>query len=342
MIGGYAYEFYFRIGRHYQTSRFADEVAWYHEPHVAEQVFREMLSGAGVKLFERAQLREGNGVRKQGTRVESIETGGGDRFEAAVFIDSSYEGDLMAQAGVTWTWGRESSAQYGESLAGVRDRTPFHQFLVNVSAKDGNGRLLPEISSELPGLPGLADKAVQAYNFRMCFSEAPDRVRFAKPDGYLPHRYELLSRLIDARTKAEGRTPPLETLLFIGRLPNGATDVNNNGAFSTDYIGGSWSYPNASYAEREKIWPRHQKYTAGFFTSWLTTLACRQPFVPKQAGGDLRKRVHRFRSLAAPALHPRGSPNGGRIRDGAERSADGSHQKRPYRHGLIQQRFAQR
>jgi len=171
----------------------------------------------------------------------------------------------MAQSGVTWTYGRESSAQYGETLAGVRDKTPFHQFLVDVSAKDAVGKLLPEISAAVLPAPGSADKAVQAYNFRMCFSAAPDHIVFAKPAGYDAHRYELLAHLIEARTKAEGHTPALGTLMKIDKLPNGTTDINNNGAFSTDYIGGSWEYPNASYAKRGEIWQAHKNYQAGLF-----------------------------------------------------------------------------
>jgi hypothetical protein len=189
----------------------------------------------------------------------------GDSFAARIFIDSSYEGDLMAQAGVTWTYGRESSTQYGESLAGVRDKTPLHQFLVDVAAKDDRGQLLPEISNAIVAFPGAADKAVQAYNFRMCFSAAADRIVFAKPVNYDAHRYELLARFLAARTKSEGRPPALGTLMKIDRLPNGTTDVNNNGAFSTDYIGGSWEYPNATYAKRDEIWQAHKDYQAGLF-----------------------------------------------------------------------------
>ncbi len=265
VIGGYAYEFYYRVGQHYGMSGYGNEVSWLHEPHVAEDIFRQMLKTAGVTLIEHARLTEKNGVDKQGTRINAIHTENGDSFTARIFIDSSYEGDLMAQAGVTWTYGRESSAQYGETLAGVRDKTPLHQFLVDVPAKDAAGRLLPEISAATLPAPGSADKAVQAYNFRMCFTAAPDRIAFAKPAGYDPHRYELLARLIEARTKAEGHPPALGTLMKIDRLPNGTTDVNNNGAFSTDFIGGSWGYPKASYAQRDEIWQAHKNYQAGLF-----------------------------------------------------------------------------
>jgi hypothetical protein len=265
VIGGYAFEFYFRVGRRYQVSQYGNEVSWLHEPHVAEQVLREMLSGAGVQLFEHARLKEKNGVRRNGARIESIETENSGSFAAGVFIDCTYEGDLMAQAGVTWTYGRESSAQYGESLAGVRDKTPLHQFLVDIPALDPSGRLFPEIGAQTLPAAGSADRAVQAYNFRMCFSAAPDRIVFFKPGHYGPRRYALLAKLIEARTRAEGKTPGLGTLMKIDRLPNGTTDVNNNGAFSTDFIGGSWEYPKASYAERDAIWQAHKDYTAGLF-----------------------------------------------------------------------------
>jgi hypothetical protein len=260
VIGGYAREFYTRIGKHY-----GKDIEWLHEPHVAEEVFRDMLSESKVKIFERTRLKEKGGVHKQAARIRDVVTESGDIFRGAVFIDASYEGDAMAQAGITWTYGRESSAQYGESLAGVRDRTPLHQFLVDIRPRDESSRMLSEISGNVPGPPGSADKAVQSYNFRMCFSEAADRIAFVAPPGYDPRRYELLARLIAERTKAEGKPPALGTLLKIDRLVNGTTDVNNQGAFSTDYIGGSWNYPNASYAQRDSIWQAHKQYTAGLF-----------------------------------------------------------------------------
>lgn len=265
-IGGYALEFYYRVGRHYQMPLYGQDLAWRPEPHVAEEIFRSMVKEAGVTLFEHQRLREKGGVRKNGARVAGIATENGDEFTAKVFIDSSYEGDLMAQAGVTYTFGRESSSQYDESLAGVRDQTPYHQFLVDVPAHDAAGKLLPEISSRRLPPPGTADKAVQSYNFRMCFTGVPEnRVPFARPAGYDPARYDLLAGLLRARMQAEGRAPALNTLMTLDRIPNGKTDVNNNGAFSTDYIGGSWNYPDAGYAERARIWQAHKDYQAGLF-----------------------------------------------------------------------------
>jgi hypothetical protein len=264
-IGGYALEFYWRAGQQYQMPRYGQEIAWLHEPHVAEDIFRQMLSQAGVMLFERTRLAERDGVRKSGATLSALRMENGDEFAARVFIDAGYEGDVMAQSGVTWTYGRESQAQYGESLAGVRGKTPFHQFLIEIPATEA-GRLLPEISSETPEPPGSADRRVQAYNFRMCLCESPDRqATFPKPDHYDPARYALLARLIRGIEAAEHRTPPLARFMNIDRLPNGTTDLNNNGAFSTDYIGASWTYPTAGYAERAKIWQAHKDYQSGFF-----------------------------------------------------------------------------
>ena len=264
VIGGYALEFYLRVGRHYGLQRYAQEIGWLHEPHVAEDIFREMLRESKVEIFERSRLKEKSGVRKNGATVQQLTIENGDVFSAKIFIDSSYEGDLMAQSGVTYTFGREGSEQYHESLAGVRDRTPLHQFLVNVDPlKDG--ALLPDISARKLPAPGTADKAVQAYNFRMCFSEAPDnRVAFPKPEGYNPDRYALFARLLKARVAAEGPNLILNSVIKVDRIPNSKADVNNNGPFSTDYIGGSWDYPDASYARKAEIFDEHRKYQEGF------------------------------------------------------------------------------
>lgn len=265
-IGGYAFEFYYRIGKHYGMSLYGHDVSWLHEPRVAEDTFRQMLRDANVTVLQNHRLRERTGVRKEGPVLREITMEDGSSFTAKIFMDATYEGDLMAQSGVTYTWGRESSAQYGEPLAGVRGRTPFHQFPVNVSPYDEQHRLLPEISPEKAAPAGSADKKIQAYNFRMCLSDvASNQVPFPRPSSYDAKRYELLARLIEARTKAEGRVPGLNTLMKIDRLPNGKSDVNNNGAFSTDYIGGSYGYPEGGYAERQRIWEAHKNYAAGFF-----------------------------------------------------------------------------
>ncbi|SPE28295.1 putative secreted protein, xanthan lyase related [Candidatus Sulfopaludibacter sp. SbA3] len=266
VIGGYALEFYLRVGRYYQLPRYGQEIGWIHEPHGAEEIFRQMVREAGVQLFERTRMREKNSLRKTETKVAEIYVENGDAFAAKVFIDSTYEGDLMARAFVSYTFGREGRDQYGETLAGVRDRTPFHQFLLDLSPYREPGELLPEISVRRLPAPGTADQAVQAYNFRMCFSEVPEnRVPFARPAEYDAHRYSLFAILLQARMKTEGRVPALNSVIKVDRIPNGKADINNQGAFSTDYIGGSWGYPDASYLRRVQIWQEHKDYQQGFF-----------------------------------------------------------------------------
>jgi flavin-dependent dehydrogenase len=149
VIGGYALEFYWRVGRKYDIGRFAQDVAWFYEPKVGEQVLREMLQEAGVQVLMHHRLREKTGVSKSGTKLASVTTENGQTFSGKVFADCSYEGDLMAQAGVEYAVGREPSVKYGESLAGVRDRTPLHQFLVQISPYDSNrssSRLRPKVT----------------------------------------------------------------------------------------------------------------------------------------------------------------------------------------------------
>jgi hypothetical protein len=266
VIGGYALEFYWRVGRKYGIQRFAQDVAWFYEPKVGEQVLREMLEQAGVRVLMRHRLREKTGVEKSGTKLASIETENGARFAGRMFADCSYEGDLMAQSGVRYTIGRESQAEYGESLAGVRERTPLHQFLARVSPYDSNGKLLAEVDSGPRGAPGSADKKVQAYNFRMILSEDPaNQAAFPKPPAYNPKRYELLARLLDAMTAKLGRAPVMQEVTLIAKIPNGKADINNQGAFSTDYIGKSWGYPDGDYATRARIWQDHVDYVKGFF-----------------------------------------------------------------------------
>ena len=266
VIGGYALEFFWRVGNYYSLRRFGQDAAWYFEPHVAEQIFREMLSDSGVTVLYRHRLREKTGVRKEGTRITGIILENGAAFSAEIFVDCSYEGDLMAQAGVSYTWGRESAGQYGESLAGVREQTPYHQFTVNISPYDTQGRLLGEVSAEAAGTVGSADKKVQAYNFRLCLtSDRKNQVPFPKPAIYDPKRYELLARMLKAVTEKEGRAPRFREVCSPGPIPNGKADVNNNGAFSTDFIGKNWDYPDGDYKTRERIWQEHTDYVAGFF-----------------------------------------------------------------------------
>ncbi len=252
VIGGYSLEFYWRAGNAYDMAQYLQEIAWLVEPKVAESIFRKMLADAGVTVLFNQRLREKDGVRKSGERLQAITMENGAQYTARMFADCTYEGDLMAQAGVTYTWGREGSAQYGESLAGVRGETPFHQFQVDLSPKDAVGKLLPEISAAPAGEPGSADRKVQAYNFRMILSHDPaNQVEYPKPAHYDPARFELFARLLDAMQKKLGRPSRLGEVLSV--IP------------STDYIGKSWNYPNAGYARREEIWRDHEEYTKQLF-----------------------------------------------------------------------------
>lgn len=260
VIGGIPREFFARIGSHY-----GEPETWYFEPHVAEQVFNEMTKGANVEIFLNHRLRATGGVRKRGTEILEITSENGESFRAKIFADCSYEGDLMAQAKVQYTWGREAVSQYNESLAGVREHTPKHQFMVSVFPFDDNGKLLPEVSSRPKGEAGAADKKVQAYNFRLCMTDDKEnQVPFPRPANYEAKRYELLARMLKGMTEKNGRPPHMNEVMKPDPLPNRKTDTNNNGAFSTDYIGGSWSYPEADYQARQKIWQEHKDYIAGF------------------------------------------------------------------------------
>ncbi len=281
VIGGYSLEFFERVGRKYGRP-----IEWHFEPHVAEEVFRELAQEAGVQVFYRHRLRERTGVAKQGARVTAIVMENGATFTGRIFADATYEGDLMAQAGVSYTWGREGTREYGESLAGVRDRTPKHQFTVPVRPYDGAGKLLPEISPEKKAPDGSADKKVQAYNFRVCMTRVADnRVTFPKPAGYDPARFALLARMLqemDTVKQAKQQKWTAVDVMKPDALPNGKTDTNNNGAFSTDYIGGNYDYPEASYATRARIWQAHVDYVQGFLYFLQN-----DPQVPKALHDDM-------------------------------------------------------
>jgi PhoPQ-activated pathogenicity-related protein len=260
VIGGYSREFFERVGKKYGRP-----IEWHFEPHVAEAVFKDLVSESGVRVFLEHRLRQKTGVRKTGTSISAVIVENGASFRAKVFADASYEGDLMAQAGVAYTWGREGAGQYGESLAGVRDRTPLHQFRVPISPLGESGGLLPEIAARTADPVGAADKRVQAYNFRLCMTRTPDnRTPWPTPKRYDPARFELLARYLPALETDLGRPLGINDVMKADLLLNGKTDTNNNGAFSTDYIGGSYDYPEGSYGARERIRQAHVDYIQGF------------------------------------------------------------------------------
>jgi hypothetical protein len=269
-IGGCAREFFKRVRDHYvkkygagseQVKACSD--GFHFEPHVAERIFNEMIAEAKVEvLFEQRRLVT---VAREERRIAFIVTQTGTTFDypktfGKVFIDASYEGDLLAAAKVSYTVGREGRETYRESLAGVQEHSRAHQWPVPVTGLDAQGKLLPFIQTTPLGQPSQEDKKTQAYNFRLCMTDRPDnRVPFPKPAHYDPNRYELLARLL-------AKKPDLKVgqLMNPVRMPNGKTDTNNNGPFSTDHIGANWDYPEADLAIRTRIWQDHVDYTQGF------------------------------------------------------------------------------
>jgi hypothetical protein len=270
MIGGYAKEFFDRVRRYYVQKYGADSRqakdcsnGFHFEPHAAEHVFQDMIKEANVPvLYEQSRLL---GVTKNGIAIDSVKVRRGTGAAvtwcvASVFIDASYEGDLMAKAMVGYTIGREARIQYGESLAGVQAFSPAHQWPAKISPFDDGHKLLPFVQADPLSAPGTGDKKVQAYNFRLCMTDREDnRVPFPKPADYDLRRYELLARHLAKKPDVQ-----VGQLMNPVRMPNGKTDTNNNGPFSTDHIGANWAYAEADAATRTRIWRDHVEYTQGF------------------------------------------------------------------------------
>lgn len=262
VIGGYAREFYVKAAEHYGVHDLKRPENWRSEPHVDEAIFNTMLKDAGVDVKYHERLREENGVEVKDKRILAVVTEDGKRWRAKVFADCSYEGELMAQAKVSYTWGRESEQEYGEDLAGVREHTTHHQFGWKMSPYDAERRLLPEVDAGPMGKPGGGDKKVQAYNFRLILTnDATNRLPFHKPAGYDRARFALLERYLGEFEKHAGHAPRVDDLFLVVPIPNHKADFNNNGPISTDFIGHSWKYPEASYAEKDAIWKEHELYT---------------------------------------------------------------------------------
>lgn len=251
IVGGLAREFYRRVGAHYEA-----EEEWHFEPHVATSVYDALLREAGIlPVFE--QFLSSVTIRDQ--QIKSLHLLSGLEVEAEFFVDATYEGDLMARAGVPYVIGREGNERYGEILNGVQLRE-IHQFEYPVSPwrreGDPGSGLLAGISEEPMAPVGSGDKKVQAYNFRMCLTNEPGRVTFPKPEAYNSEDYELLARYLKGGWR--------QLLRKFDPIRGGKTDTNNHGAFSTDFIGANHAYPEATYAEREKIFQAHVNYQQGF------------------------------------------------------------------------------
>ena len=250
-IGGFADDFYKKLGEYYKTGK----AEYYFESSVAEKVYLGMIQKAKVKVHLKAHLIK---VFKEGAEIKSITLSDGTEVAAKVFIDASYEGDLMAMSGVSYTFGRESKEQYGEEAAGVRfDRTP-----VNAKTVDEEGKLLPGISAYAKDLKeGDAHPAPMNYNFRLTVTKDPKKkVPFPKPENYDRKRYSLLSNWFKTNKKARLRS----VIDFYGRR-NGKFEMNNkqSAIISLGHFGGQFNYSDASFEERQRIIEDHLDYTLG-------------------------------------------------------------------------------
>lgn len=223
----------------------------------AEQVYTDMLVEAGVGVRMSAPLAEGAAaVVKNGHRIASVRTVSGEVFSATQFIDATYEGDLMARAGVSYVIGREAASQYGEELAGVR---PTRTVVNGVGGLDLGFPLVPA-----PGPLGSADGRIQDSNFRLCFTTvAANQVDFREPPGYDPATYAVVAAHVAARIAA-GQTPQLSWLLSLAPTVNGKYDVNDASGISIALPGANYGYPDGSYATRAAITELHRSYTEGF------------------------------------------------------------------------------
>jgi hypothetical protein len=261
-VTGLARDFYRRIGTHY--GKFEQ---WIFEPHVAEKIFHEYVNAAKVNVWYKHRITSASnvsGVIQQIELEDSVNPSTASKrvVRAKIFIDCSYEGDLMAKAGVSYTVGRESNSMYKETYNGFQLRDK-HQFIDGIDPYKIKGQpesgLLWGISSAPPAVTGTGDKKVQAYNFRICLSRDPqNKITITRPPGYDSTHYELLLRMLEKEP-----TRPFNLILKPDIMPNDKTDINNNGPFSTDMIGVNYDYPEADYSKRAAIIKDLENYNKG-------------------------------------------------------------------------------
>ena len=316
-IGGISREFYQNVRKYYedtgnwkwqQRSEYKgkgdnrnaenEDAMWTFEPSAALKIYHNMISEEKIAIIYGERLDRKNGVKKNGSTITEITMENGSVYRGRIFIDATYEGDLMATAGVTYTVGRESNKQYNETLNGVQANRfnlslkgtvsrngHYHNFIDRVDPYivkgDKSSGLLPFVSSDGPGVDGDGDHKIQAYCFRMTLTDHPEnRIPFLKPADYNALDYELLFRNYEAREDSVDKMysygHPLVPWINTA-MPNRKTDTNNQKGFSTDFIGQNYDYPEASYAERAKIVERHRNYQQGL----MWTLAY-HPRIPEE------------------------------------------------------------
>lgn len=283
VIGGLAREFYHRVWLHYTDSMTwkwqkqseygnkgqstvamdgENRTMWIFEPHVAEKIFEDFILENHIPVFKDEWLDRESGVVVEKNKIISLTTLSGKKFMGEIFIDATYEGDLMATAGVSYTVGREPCSQYDEKWNGIQSGVFHHgHYFKNaidpyIIPGDSSSGLLPYISAEPIQSNCEGDEKLQAYCFRLCMSNHPDnRVPFEKPEDYDPANYELLARVFESGWN--------EWFQKFDMIPNRKTDTNNHGPFSTDYIGMNYDYPEASYDQRKEIVEDHKNYQKG-------------------------------------------------------------------------------
>lgn len=302
VIGGLSRNFYHRIWQYYNQDQAwvwqkkeeyggrgqgtpaidgSKRTMWIFEPHVAEKVYEDYIAEYKINTFREEWLDRASGVRKKKGKIVSMTTLSGKTFKGKIFIDATYEGDLMASADVSYHVGRESSKTYDEKWNGVQTGVLHHQhwFWENISpykiAGDPSSGLLPRISPLPPGEFGTADNKIQAYCFRLCMTSHPEnKVPFSKPKNYDASQYSLLLRSLQTGRKDFFRK--------FDPIPNLKTDTNNHGPFSSDNIGMNYDYPEASYERRKEIIEEHKNYQMG-----LLYFVSNDPRVP----ADIREKL---------------------------------------------------
>ncbi len=305
VIGGLSRDFYHRLYLHYQEDsawRWQEKneygnkgqgnvaidgknrTMWIFEPHAAELVFEQLVDEYKIPVHREAYLDRETGVSMKDGSIVSIRTLDGNIFMADQFIDATYEGDLMAAAGISYTVGRESINTYGEEWNGIQTGVLHHghHFKSDISPYlipgDPASGVLPRISTEDPGEFGKGDHRLQAYCFRMCLTDHPEnRLAIKRPEDYDSTQYELLRRVFDSGWR--------EVFHKFDPIPNHKTDVNNHGPFSTDNIGMNYDYPDASYERRAEIVNEHVSYQKGLL--WFLVS---DPAVP----ADIREKMSQW------------------------------------------------
>ena len=304
VIGGLAREFYHRLWLHYNSDEAwqwqlkaeygntgqgtpamdgENRTMWIFEPHVAEKVFEDLVKEHQIPVDRNEWLDRVNGVKMVGGKISAITTLSGKTYQAKMFLDATYEGDLTAAAGVQFHVGREAANVYDEAWNGVQTGVLHHNhwFWSDISPYilpgDPTSGLLPRVSDGNPGEKHSGDDKIQAYCFRTCMTDhEPNRVPFPKPEAYDPMQYELLGRVFDT-----GRDDWFQKF---DAIPNHKTDTNNHGPFSSDNLGMNYDYPEATYERRKEIIKEHEQYQKG-----LLWFVANDPRVPENIRTEMSK-----------------------------------------------------